>query len=70
MILDLLDMMQCKIAYHLPAMGGLTAGVSYVDSGAGTGSADNTVGFKYAMDAGWCFYNNWWCNCWYNFKEL
>ena len=23
-----------KIAYHLPAMGGLTAGVSYVDSGA------------------------------------
>ena len=40
-----------KIAYHLPAMGGLTAGVSYVDSGA-AGSADSTeVGFKYAMDA-------------------
>jgi hypothetical protein len=40
-----------KIAYHLPAMGGLTAGVSYVDSGA-AGSADSTeVGFKYSMDA-------------------
>ena len=40
-----------KIAYHLPAMGGLTAGVSYMDSGA-TGSADSTsVGFKYSMDA-------------------
>jgi hypothetical protein len=41
-----------KIAYHLPAMGGLTAGVSYQDSGA-TGSADSTqVGFKYGMSAG------------------
>ena len=40
-----------KIAYHLPAMGGLTAGVSYVDSGA-AGSADSTeVGFRYSMDA-------------------
>ena len=40
-----------KIAYHLPAMGGLTAGVSYRDSGA-AGSADSTqVGFKYGMDA-------------------
>ena len=41
-----------KIAYHLPAMGGLTAGVSYTDSGA-AGSTDTTqVGFKYAMEAG------------------
>ena len=40
-----------KVAYHLPAMGGLTAGVSYMDSGA-TGSADSTsFGFKYSMDA-------------------
>jgi hypothetical protein len=40
-----------KIAYHIPAMGGLTAGVSYMDSGA-AGSADSTeVGFRYAMDA-------------------
>jgi hypothetical protein len=40
-----------KIAYHLPAMGGLTAGISYVDSGA-AGSSDSTeVGFRYSMDA-------------------
>jgi hypothetical protein len=40
-----------KIAYHLPAMGGLTAGISYADSGK-AGSTDTTaVGFKYAMDA-------------------
>jgi len=41
-----------KVSYHLPAMGGLTAGVSYLDSGE-EGSADQTVfGFKYAMEAG------------------
>jgi len=41
-----------KIAYHLPAMGGLTAGVSIMNSGA-VGDADSTaVGAKYAMDAG------------------
>jgi hypothetical protein len=41
-----------KIAYHLPAMGGLSAGISYEDSGA-NGSADITaVGAKYAMEAG------------------
>ena len=41
-----------KIAYHLPAMGGLTAGISFMDSGA-TGSADSTeVGAKYGMSAG------------------
>ena len=40
-----------KIAYHLPAMGGLTAGISYADSGK-AGSTDTTqVGFRYAMDA-------------------
>jgi hypothetical protein len=41
-----------KVSYHLPAMGGLTAGISYRDSGQ-AGSADTTeVGFKYAMEAG------------------
>ena len=40
-----------KVAYHLPAMGGLTAGISYADSGK-AGSTDTTaVGFRYAMDA-------------------
>jgi hypothetical protein len=41
-----------KVSYHLPAMGGLTAGISYEDSGE-AGSADATaVGFKYSMEAG------------------
>jgi len=41
-----------KISYHLPAMGGLTAGVSFMDSGA-TGAADSTeFGAKYSMSAG------------------
>ena len=41
-----------KVAYHLPAMGGLTAGVSFADSGA-VGSADKTsMGAKYSMEAG------------------
>jgi hypothetical protein len=40
-----------KVSYHLPAMGGLTAGISYMDSGV-AGSADSTeVGFKYGMSA-------------------
>jgi len=40
-----------KISYHLPAMGGLTAGVSFMNSGA-AGSADSTeFGAQYAMDA-------------------
>jgi len=40
------------VSYHLPAMGGLTGGISYFNSGA-TGSADSTeVALKYAMDAG------------------
>ena len=41
-----------KISYHLPAMGGLTAGVSFMNSGA-AGSADSTeYGASYSMDAG------------------
>jgi hypothetical protein len=41
-----------KVAYHIPAMGGLTAGVSFYDSG-NTGTTDSTqAGFKYGMDAG------------------
>ena len=40
-----------KIAYHLPAMGGFTAGVSYEDSG-NVGSTDVTAyGFNYKMEA-------------------
>ena len=41
-----------KIAYFLPAMGGLTAGVSQADAGATTGADTTSVGFAYAMDAG------------------
>ena len=41
-----------KISYHLPAMGGLTAGASFTNSGA-AGSTDTTeFGAKYSMDAG------------------
>ena len=41
-----------KIAYHLPAMGGLTAGISHADSG-NAGTSDITaMGAKYSMDAG------------------
>ncbi|MDC0975459.1 porin [Alphaproteobacteria bacterium] len=41
-----------KVSYHLPAMGGLSAGVSFMNSGA-AGSADSTeFGAQYAMDAG------------------
>jgi len=41
-----------KVSYHLPAMGGLTAGVSFMNSGA-AGSADSTeFGAKYSMTAG------------------
>ena len=42
-----------KIAYHLPAMGGLTAGISFEDAGEEASSADTTsMGAKYAMTAG------------------
>ena len=41
-----------KVSYHLPAMGGLTAGVSFTDAGAPATSADTTTyGAKYAMSA-------------------
>ena len=41
-----------KVSYHLPAMGGLTAGVSFMNSGA-TGATDSTeFGAQYAMNAG------------------
>ena len=41
-----------KISYHLPAMGGLTAGVSFTNSG-NAGATDTTeFGAKYSMDAG------------------
>jgi hypothetical protein len=41
-----------KISYHLPAMGGLTAGASFTNSGA-AGSTDTTeFGAKYVMTAG------------------
>ena len=41
-----------KVAYHLPAIGGLTAGASFADSGA-NGTADiTTYGAKYGMSAG------------------
>ena len=41
-----------KVSYHLPAMGGLTAGVSFMNSGA-AGSADSTeFGAQYAINAG------------------
>jgi hypothetical protein len=41
-----------KIAYHMPAMGGLTAGVSHTDSGANGSTDTTTYGAKYTMDAG------------------
>ena len=42
-----------KISYHLPAMGGLTAGVSFEDAGEEATSADTTTyGAKYTMSAG------------------
>ena len=41
-----------KIAYHLPAMGGLTAGISHTDRGAAGGTDSTSYGAKYAMSAG------------------
>ena len=41
-----------KVAYHLPAMGGLTAGISFADSGTNSGTDTQSMGAKYAMDAG------------------
>jgi hypothetical protein len=41
-----------KVAYHLPAMGGLTTGISFADSGAVGGSDKTSFGAKYSMEAG------------------
>ena len=41
-----------KVAYHLPAMGGLTAGVSFADSGTNNGTDKTSMGAKYTMEAG------------------
>jgi hypothetical protein len=41
-----------KIMYLLPAMGGLTAGVSFTDSGETAGTDTTAYGARYTMDAG------------------
>ena len=41
-----------KVSYHLPAMGGLTAGISFQNGGVGGGNDTQAMGFKYAMTAG------------------
>jgi len=43
---------ETKIAYHLPAMGGLTAGISHTDRTAAGGTDTTSYGVKYAMSAG------------------
>ena len=40
-----------KVAYHLPAMGGLTVGMSYADSGTNTGTDSTAFGFRYTTEA-------------------
>ena len=39
-----------KVSYHLPAMGGLTVGASYADSGATAGTDSTSFGARYSMD--------------------
>ena len=41
-----------KVAYHLPAMGGLTAGISHTDRSAAGGTDSSSYGAKYTMNAG------------------
>ena len=41
-----------KISYHLPAMGGLTAGASFQDSGYNTSTDLTEFGANYSMEAG------------------
>jgi hypothetical protein len=41
-----------KVAYHLPAMGGLTAGISHTDRTAAGGTDSTAYGARYSMDAG------------------
>ena len=40
-----------KVAYHLPAMGGLTAGISHTDGGEEGGNDTTSMGAQYAMTA-------------------
>jgi len=40
-----------KVAYHLPAMGGLTAGISHTDRSAAGGTDTTSYGAQYTMDA-------------------
>ena len=40
-----------KVSYHLPAMGGLTAGISHTDRSAAGGTDTTSYGAKYSMDA-------------------
>ena len=40
-----------KVAYHLPAMGGLTAGISHTDRSAAGGTDTTSYGAQYAMEA-------------------
>ena len=40
-----------KVAFHLPAMGGLTAGISHTDRSAAGGTDTTSYGAKYTMDA-------------------
>jgi len=40
-----------KVAYYLPAMGGLTAGVSFADSGTNTGTDTTAYGLRYTTEA-------------------
>ena len=40
-----------KVSYYLPAMGGLTAGVSFADSGTNTGTDTTAYGFNYTTEA-------------------
>ena len=40
-----------KVAYHLPAMGGLTAGISHTDRGAAGGTDSTSYGARYSMEA-------------------
>ena len=40
-----------KVSYHLPAMGGLTAGISYTDRSAAGGTDTTAYGAQYSMDA-------------------
>ena len=40
-----------KVSYHLPAMGGLTAGVSHTDRSAAGGTDTTSYGAKYSMNA-------------------